>query len=194
MFVNVVSRSEDTIKFTVTGIDLALANSLRRVFMAEIPTWAIEQVRFTENTTVLPDEFIAHRLGLIPLTSSFDPTQDTVILTFEQEGESDFEVWHSELLESNDDHIIPAIDGIPIVKVNTGQRLCFTAIAKKSTGQDHLKWSPVSACFCRKTPEGILFEIETTGSLDPVEVVQRGIEVLRAKLDTVMTAKKVITH
>lgn len=55
--------------FVVEGVDLALANSLRRTIMADLTTIAIHSVEFEENTSVLPDEMIAHRLGLIPLNS-----------------------------------------------------------------------------------------------------------------------------
>lgn len=64
---------EDEIVFDVSGIDPALANALRRTLLAEVPTIAIEKVWISDNTSVIPDEILAHRLGLIPL--KVDPTK-----------------------------------------------------------------------------------------------------------------------
>lgn len=56
--------------FSLTGIDASLANAFRRILLAEVPTLAIEKVYVHNNTSVIADEVLAHRLGLIPLKGS----------------------------------------------------------------------------------------------------------------------------
>ncbi|CAA2972185.1 DNA-directed RNA polymerases I and III subunit rpac1-like isoform X2 [Olea europaea var. sylvestris] len=63
----VIRLNEDDMEFDMIGIDAALANALRRILIAELPTMAIEKVLIANNTSVIQDEVLAHRLGLIPL-------------------------------------------------------------------------------------------------------------------------------
>lgn len=65
--VEVLSIAPQEMRFILSDTDVSMANTIRRVMIAEVPTLAIDLVEFQENTTVLNDEYIAHRLGLIPI-------------------------------------------------------------------------------------------------------------------------------
>ncbi|XP_009379477.2 DNA-directed RNA polymerases I and III subunit rpac1-like isoform X1 [Pyrus x bretschneideri] len=65
--VEVINLTEDEMEFDMIGIDPALANAFRRILIAEVPTMAIEKVLIADNTSVIQDEVLAHRLGLIPI-------------------------------------------------------------------------------------------------------------------------------
>lgn len=58
---------DEEIIFDLIGVEPPLANALRRIMIAEIPTMAIEKVEMWQNTSVIPDENLAHRMGLVPI-------------------------------------------------------------------------------------------------------------------------------
>ncbi|EJD02966.1 insert subdomain of RNA polymerase alpha subunit [Fomitiporia mediterranea MF3/22] len=68
--VRIRENKKDRVNFVLENVDLSFANSIRRVMMADVPTLAIDIVELEMNTSVLPDEFIAHRLGMVPLIST----------------------------------------------------------------------------------------------------------------------------
>nr|WCZ58723.1 DNA-directed RNA polymerases I and III subunit RPAC1 [Seculamonas ecuadoriensis] len=63
----VKSLDEEQMVFDLVGADAAIANALRRVMIGEVPLMAIEYVSVINNTSITPDEMLAHRLGLIPI-------------------------------------------------------------------------------------------------------------------------------
>lgn len=65
--VEILSIQSHEVRFILSKTDTSMANTLRRIMIAEVPTLAIDLVEFHANSSVLNDEYIAHRLGLIPL-------------------------------------------------------------------------------------------------------------------------------
>ncbi|RKP08279.1 DNA-directed RNA polymerase [Thamnocephalis sphaerospora] len=172
---------KDRVNFVLSNADLSVANALRRAMISEVPTIAIDIVQFEENTTVLADEFLAHRLGLIPLYSAnveqFKYTTEcvcteycsacSVVLTLEakctREGETVMVT--SRDLQSHDPKVSPVMSdefdrGIMIVKLHKGQEIKLTCIARKGLGQMHAKWSPVSAVGFEYDPHNRLRHLE----------------------------------
>ncbi|KAL3911425.1 MAG: hypothetical protein SGILL_007286, partial [Bacillariaceae sp.] len=64
---NVLENEENELVFELIGCDTSFANALRRILLAEVPTVAIENVYMWNNTSIIHDEVLAHRMGLIPL-------------------------------------------------------------------------------------------------------------------------------
>ena len=66
-------------EFDILGIDSPIANALRRTIISEVPTMVIHKVNIYQNTSIIPDEVLAHRLGLIPILADanlFNERQD----------------------------------------------------------------------------------------------------------------------
>lgn len=55
------------LEFDMIGCYPSIANAFRRIMLSEVPSMAIERVFIYNNTSIIQDEVLAHRLGLIPL-------------------------------------------------------------------------------------------------------------------------------
>lgn len=65
--IDIKRLTEDEMEFDMIGVDASIANAFRRILIAEVPTMAIEKIFMADNTSVIADEVLSHRLGLIPL-------------------------------------------------------------------------------------------------------------------------------
>lgn len=65
--VDIKHRSDEEIEFDLIGVDASIANAYRRIMIAEVPIMAIEKVYMMNNTSIMPDDVLAHRMGLIPI-------------------------------------------------------------------------------------------------------------------------------
>jgi DNA-directed RNA polymerase, subunit D (EC 2.7.7.6) len=124
--VQVIERDDRSARFVVRGLTPALANGLRRTMVADVPTFAIDTVQFTENSSVMFDEMIGLRLGLVPLTTPLDDFEigDTVTVALDVEGPA---TAYSGDIESSDELVQPADENIPIVELKEGHSLKFEA-------------------------------------------------------------------
>jgi len=89
----ILELSQESIKFALNGCDVSLANALRRVIIAEVPTLAPHLISIFENTSVLHDEFLCQRIGLIPFISdSVDDFQYSWACSCSEKGVEDCQI------------------------------------------------------------------------------------------------------
>ena len=72
MEITIIHRDGDIIHYLVEGVDVAFANALRRTMLTQLPAMAIDEVLILENTSVMYDEILAQRLGLLPLVTQMN--------------------------------------------------------------------------------------------------------------------------
>ena len=65
--IEVLEKDDTNLRIVVRDADVPLMNALRRIALAEVPCMAIDEVVMIENSSILQDEMIAHRLGLISI-------------------------------------------------------------------------------------------------------------------------------
>jgi DNA-directed RNA polymerase subunit D len=167
MRVNLLEKNDLTMRFIVDGINAPLANTLRRIILSEVPIMAIDDIIIYENSSVLHDEILALRLGLIPLKTDLDSynlpekcgcksdlgcNRCRTILTLNVEADNGVRTVYSGDLIPEDPKVIPVSNKIPIVKLATGQKIRLEAYAKLGRGKEHAKWQPVSSCVYRYVP------------------------------------------
>lgn len=156
MEIRVLHRGENTVKFIIEGVDTSFVNALRRAFLSNIPTFAVDYVIFYSNTSPLYDEVIAHRLAMMPLTTETEryiPAHEcceegcekcSVTLSLSKEGPC---VVMSGDLISEDSDVVPAYDNVPLVKLSPNQKLTLNAIARIGYAKDHAKWQAALASY-----------------------------------------------
>ena len=163
-----IDNDENELRCKINRCPLSIANGLRRILIAETPTLAIDLVDMEENTGVLHDEFLSHRIGLLPIGSddiaSFkrvdecdseylcDECSVYFVCNVTNKSTRNLTVTTADFVSQNPKYELcfNVKDGteLPVAKLAPGQVLNFTGIALKNIGSEHIKWSPVTSCIC----------------------------------------------
>lgn len=192
MDIELIELFPNSIKFILSDVSLAFANAIRRTSLAEVSSLVIEDVYVLKNTSPLFDEFIAHRLGLIPLKYDINEldlnfrdecdcggigcNMCTVTLTISKETDNQTTtvVYSSDLISSNEG-VEPISSTIPIVKLGPNQSLELECMAQLGRGKEHAKWQPVSAMGYQIFPIPKINKEKCTNCLLCVDACYRGV-------------------
>jgi DNA-directed RNA polymerase subunit L/uncharacterized protein YaaR (DUF327 family) len=184
-FSNIKTTSSQKISFTINDYELCIVNALRRIVLAEIPNVAFyfdpididhNDIKINKNTCALHNEFLAHRISLVPLCfseneiSEFDASKFKFILkkqntTFEplEVTTKDFDIVDEngkKYPESLKERVLPKNlitgDYILITKLKPnlyddaspprGEAIDIECFPTVNIAQKHCRWCPVSQC------------------------------------------------
>jgi DNA-directed RNA polymerase subunit L len=180
MSFTILFETPKTLKFVIKDVDLSIVNAARRIILSEIETAAFafeayedNDIVFHKNTCALHNEFLGHRLSLLPLyfnedeLDNFNPPQYRFILKKKNIGSAilpvttaDFEIYDENDKKYNQafhDRIFPANsitkDHILITKLKPnlydatkGEEVDIECRASIGIGKTHARWNPVSKC------------------------------------------------
>lgn len=157
MNINIIEESKTNLKFTLNS-NISFANSLRRILLSEVPMVAIDIIEIKENRTVLGDEMIAHRIGLVPIKFSGNiiAKEECNCNGFCQKCSIKFFLKKSNNLE--DPNSIVSVTGSDfqtstqdvqchnslIVKLAQGQKVDMVCYATLGNGKTHAKYCPIT--------------------------------------------------
>ena len=177
---DVITKDSEKIALKLKGVPLQYANALRRVCLNGVPVFAIDTVDIIENTSVLPDEGLAHRLGLIPLKTDLSKynESDKILLVLDSGESGETRAVLSGELSSEDESVKPVSEKIPIVQLAPGQKIKIECYARLGRGTEHAKWNSSNISMLTDTDKDDekILTVESTGALNPEQIVLEGVQ------------------
>jgi len=187
MGIEIIGENGGSLSFVLSDASVSFANAIRRTVIGDVPTLAIEEVEFYDNTSSLYDEIIAHRLSMVPIVT------DLSILNFKDECSCEDGCPSCELelslkkkgpgmmrsddLKSLNKNFTP-VPGVLIAKLGKTQEIDLKATAVLGRGIDNTRWQP--AVIGYKYYPLISISDECTSCGDCVEACPRSVLELKA--------------
>ena len=203
MKIDSVEKAKDgsQVRFALKSATPAFANTLRRLYTAEVPTLAVEDVEFKDNSSILYDETVALRLGLLPLKTDLSSYKLREEVEGDGIGSAECEVKvslsaqgpctvYASDLKIADPAVKAVYPKMPIAKLIENQKLEFEAIAILGRGKENMKWSPghLTYSYDPKKNDEFTMTVETWGQLTIKEGLQKAAEILEKKADELTKA------
>lgn len=173
-------KHENKITFLAEGVSISMANSIRRYAMMHIPVLAIDKVTFYDNNSAMFDEYIAHRMGLMPVaTPAKTPKEAAISFRLDESGPKTV---YSQDLKSSDKEIAVAREKLPIITLGENQRIRLEAATRLGSGTEHAKFQAGIVSYGLEDDK-IRFQVESFYQMTPAEMIRRGCSALEEDLE-----------
>lgn len=183
-------KQGNRIEFIAKGVDTTFANVVRRYALSRIPVLAIDSITFYDNSTAFWDEYIAHRLGLFPITTPANLPESTEVI-FSLDAEGPKKVYASDMT-SSDKEIAVAKGNIPLVTLGANQHLRLEAKAILGTAQKHAKFQAGIMSYGAEGND-LRIMVESFFHMEPKEVLDRACDTVQTdltRIEDVLLGKK----
>lgn len=180
----------DTITFTVSNATSSFVNALRRTIITDVQTVSFNVDDYTKsdltvikNTSSVHNEFILHRLGLLPINfkgvPKYNPdtykfvlnvtnktsksinvtTKDIKVINLETNQEEDNSIFFPPNPITHDNILLIKLK--PNIAGKEGESIHIEGKSSKGTGEDHIRFSPVSCIMFtnKRDPEKVNAEL-----------------------------------
>jgi DNA-directed RNA polymerase subunit D len=164
----------------ISGADLAFLNAIRRYAMSRVPVMAIDKVSMYENTSSMFDEYITHRVGLLPIITP-KGLKEGVEVQFSVD-ESGPKTVYSGDFRGKDKEAIIARGEIPIITLHEEQNLRMEGTAVMGRGTKHAKFQAGLVAYGEDGKGDVLFKAESFFQMDAKELLVRGCKELEGDL------------
>ena len=170
---NVLHKDRDSVQFIWNHPKQHVIHAIQRIIVSDIPTLCIDMVMIDENTTMLADQELSLRLGMIPMESSLanefllpdecdcenfchkcSIRMSLNVSCYQDRYDVTSKDFYCEDVRSRPLHESSLPDqflgedrfgpGIFIVPMVKNQRIRLSCIVRKGSGRIHGKWNPTS--------------------------------------------------
>ncbi len=203
--VKTLEETPNSVTLQLEDIDRSYANAVRRFCIAEVPSMAIDDVVILENSSVLYDEILAHRLGMVPIKTDLERYvlpercdcgsalgchKCRVLFVLDAKGKDKVTTILSGDLVSEDREVRPVSETIPLVKLAQGQSVKLEAYTRLGRGKEHAKWQPCTVAVLTDGKSDGVFNlmVESCGGLPAKQIVLHAISLLEEKLKEIQLA------
>ncbi len=186
MKLRILEENDNLLKLKLENAQPAEANVLRRFVLARVPTLAIDEVVIYANNSIVFDEYIAHRLGQIPITTPEDlPEEVEFQLYLDAVGPK---VVYAEDLQSKASEVKPARPKIPIITLNEGEELRLEGIVRMGRAAEHAKFQ-CAVCSYEIEEDGMIeMFIEACGQMPPRVILKKALREIIDEIEQMIAA------
>ncbi|MDE1810720.1 MAG: DNA-directed RNA polymerase subunit D [Candidatus Micrarchaeota archaeon] len=184
MKIEILEDNGSNISFALKDSTPAYANALRRIATNHVQSFAIDKVTFYENSSPMFDEYIAHRIGLVPIHTPLDGYTDTDEILFTLEATGPKTVYSKEL-ESSDKEVKVENGNIPLIKLGAEQKIRIDCKAVLGTGFKHAKFQPGIVTYDQAGDKAFNFYVESFGQMPPKEIINKALARIKEEIKEV---------